>query len=101
MLFDEIVVGDLMREYNYTCDQIMKLGYFEAYRLWFIVDEIKARDLFHQTLVNDYPQANKEYREEIVKWLDRRRPREINKTSSIPKEVWEKFKEAFNNGRRK
>ena len=78
-------------------DQVLGLGYFTAYRLWFILDELKANDLSHFGLVNFLPHAVNDYREEINDWLASRQPRRIQK-QDIPAEVLEKFAEAFNNG---
>ena len=79
--------------------QVYEMGYYEAYRLWHIMDEIKARELQHLSYIFDYSNANDEYRNKVSGWLESRQPRNKPvRPSNIPKEVMEKFAEAFNNG---
>ena len=66
--------------------------------MWFIIDEIKARDLEHLMLALDFPNSNAEYRSEISNWLQNRQPRRSVR-HEIPKEVIERFAEAFKRGR--
>jgi hypothetical protein len=65
----------------------MSLGYFEAHRLWDIFDELKARDLRHQTLIIDLPHADKEYRDSIKEWLDSRQSRMNPEKEQMPQEA--------------
>lgn len=74
------------------------MGYFEAWRLWFIIDEIKARDLEYLSLVLDFSNSTSEYRNNIIDWLHSRQPRRIPSKVGIPKEVLDKFAEAFRRG---
>lgn len=75
------------------------MGYFECWRLWFILDELKARDLEHEQLAMDATNSSVEYRKEFNDWLISRQPRRHNKVGEIPAEVLAKFAEAFNSGR--
>lgn len=88
-----------MREFSYSCDQVCQMGYFEAYRLWFILDELKARDLQQFALILDLPHTTTDYRENILGWLRDRQPRRLGPSESIPEEVLTKFAEEFNRGR--
>lgn len=88
-----------MREYRYSCDQVMGMGYFEAYRLWFIADELRARDLQQLSLIMDATHTNEEHRKKVDTWLKDRQPRAIPKTQ-IPQEVLERFGKAWRDGRR-
>lgn len=75
----------------------MSLGYYEAHALWMANDEAKARDLEFMSWALDQAQAVEEYRTSFKDWVRSRQPRRYHSTS-IPKEVLERFREAFNNG---
>jgi hypothetical protein len=98
-LLEEIVLGDLVREFGYKVNEVMCLGYFEAHRLWFILDELKARDLQHFSHVLDSSNAAEEYRTNVDEWLKKRQPRGKPGVEPVPQEVLDKFAEAFRRGR--
>lgn len=85
-----------MREFGYTCDQVCNMGYFEAHRLWSIADELKARDLNHFMYILDSSQAVEDYRKQVLGWLTSRQTRTQTSSVDIPKDVLDKFREAFN-----
>lgn len=97
-LLDEIVLGDLVRECHYTVDQVCQMGYYEAFRLWTIIDELRARDLSHLANIFDYANTNEEYRGKVRDWLEGRQPRGVQAPSRIPQDVLEKFAKEFNDG---
>lgn len=76
------------------------MGYFTVYRLWNVLDELRARDLSELAMTLDFAQANAEYRTEFGSWIEGRQPRRYYR-NKIPKEVLEKFAEAWkkNGGR--
>ena len=74
------------------------MGYYEAWRLWFIADELRARDLQDMQVALDATSSNQEYRENFSNWIQSRQPRKYPSKGAIPKEVLDKFAEAFNNG---
>jgi len=80
-----------------TLDQVLDMGYFAAYRLWSILDEIEARDFQRYSLLLDFPHQDKEYRDGVLEWLNSKQTR-THISSKVPKEVFEQFAEAFNNG---
>lgn len=86
-----------MRGYNYNLDQALNLGYFEAHRLWCILDELKAYDLKTKIIINDMANATEYYRKDVLNWIDSR-IHKTNKSSEIPEDVLRKFAEEFNNG---
>lgn len=85
-----------MREFGYKLDDALALGYFSAYRLWTILDELKARDIQSNLMISDHPHTEKDKREEVWSWVKSRQPRSMMKSEPIPTEVLEKFAEAFN-----
>ena len=87
-----------MREYGIPFNEVLKMGYFEVYRLWFILDELKARDLQHMSLIMDAVHATDDYRKNVIGWLEERQPRSKSPTRVVPSEVLEKFAEAFKRG---
>lgn len=91
-----------MREFNYKCNEVLEMGYFEAWRLWFILDELKARDQYYESLTQHMYSSNDDHVQNILHWLEDRRPRYMNqkKQNEIPREVLEKFGEAWKRGRR-
>lgn len=89
----------MIREGNYKAHEVYALGYFEAYRLFWIIDELRARDLQQLGLVLDYAQCgDTEFRNEISGWLNGRQTRLGSPSSKIPQEVLDKFAGEFANG---
>lgn len=80
-----------------TLDQVWNLGYYTAWRLWFVLDELKARDLTHFVKALDASQGTEDYRREFSEWLSSRQPRTF-RTTQVPKEVLERFERMFNDG---
>lgn len=94
----EIIVGDLMREFSYSLDRVLDMGFFEVHRLWMILDEIKARDLQHRLLSVDFANSTEEKRSEILEWVHSRQPRTKAHKNEVPNEVIEEFKKRWENG---
>jgi hypothetical protein len=94
----EIIVGDLMREFGYRLDQVLDMGFFEAHRLWMILDEIKARDLQHRLISHDFANSTDEKRSEILDWVYSRQPRTRSSKNEVPNEVIQEFRQRWNNG---
>lgn len=93
-MFEELVVGDLMSSFSLPLNDIMKMGYFLAHRLWDISDEIKASKLSQFAIIADLPHSENEYRENIKSWLNDRQSRLGKKSdTAVPKEVISAFKE--------
>lgn len=93
------MVGDLMRDFKLTLDQVLQMGYYEAHRLWTIGDELRARDLQQQSLVSDFVYSDSEKRKEFLDWIRVKQPRQYQYTTDVPQEVLERFAEAWKNAR--
>jgi len=86
-----------MREFGYSLNDALNLGYFEIHRLYSIADELKARDLKEKIIAADYAHQNQEHRDKVWEWLNSRQLRQVGQVT-IPDDVLAKFAEAFNNG---
>lgn len=84
-----------MKDFGMGLDQVFKLGFYEAHRLWLISDEIRFRDLQYQSHVLDYVHSEQDKRQEFLDWIHSKQPRRFGPKEAIPKEVLEKFAEAF------
>lgn len=88
-----------MKEFKYSMDQVLNMGFFEAHRMWLISDEMRSRDLQNLSLVMDFAHGDEDTRRSFLEWIESRQPRRYS-SKVIPKEVMDKFAEAFENGRR-
>ena len=92
----EIIVGDLMREFKLNLDQVLEMGFYTCHRLWMIADEIRFREIQHQSLIADFAHSDEEHRREFLDWVRERQPRRYGNTNnSIPPEVLARLNEAF------
>lgn len=97
---EEIIAIDLIRELGMTLDQVFKTGYFKVWRLWFMLDEVRARDLQHLWNILDAAQSGDEaYRGSITDWLVQRQPRRIPPPPEIPHEKLAELERVFKRGR--
>ena len=94
----EIIVGDLMKEFRMSLDQVLDSGFFEVMRLWGIQDEIKARDLNFLSNAIDLPYSDKDRRADFNRWIVSRQPRRNLPTSNIPTDVMEELLRKWNDG---
>jgi len=97
-LLQELIVGDLMKDFKLTLDQVLQMGYYEAHRLWLVSDEMRFREIQHLSLVMDYVHSPEDRRREFLEWIQSKQPRRYSGSNDIPVEVLEKYAEAFNNG---
>jgi hypothetical protein len=95
VLLEELVLGDLVCALGKLPTEILNIGYYEAHRLWLILDENKARDLLHMHMVLDSSQASQEYRTTVWEWLQDRQPRRYPKQEPMPRDLWDRIQNAF------
>ncbi len=84
-----------MKEFKLTLDQVLNMGFYEAHRLWLILDEMRFRDMQHESLVLDFANSSEDHRREFIDWIQSKQPRRYSSKSQIPQEVLQKFSEAF------
>jgi hypothetical protein len=92
------VVADLAREYGMKPRDIINGGYFEAHRMWDILNEIKSHDLFELSLVNFVPHLNDEARNQHFENLRSRQPRRApqEQKTALPPQLMAEFEAEFN-----
>lgn len=77
--------------------EVYSMGYFEAYRLFWIFDELRARDLQQLGLILDYSNCgDTDFRNEVSGWLNGRQSRLSYQSSNIPQEVVKMLEEVLN-----
>jgi hypothetical protein len=95
-MIQELILGDLMKDFGYSLESVLNMGYYEAHRLWLIADEIRFRDIQHFSLALDYSQAQEDFRKEFIDWVKSKQPRRFSESNEIPEEVLNKFAKDFN-----
>lgn len=64
-----------MRDMGRSPNEILELGFYEFNALWFIFDELRARDLQNFAQALDNQQSKQEDRSKFYDWLRGRQPR--------------------------